>query len=213
LETRCRIFHDDYQACGNLGEEFRIIGDKRLELFGCLFDRIQKQGAPAGPYLSFVGAPNQAIWMSNQKKLVTEVDPYPSGSDVMDVLYRTMVGDVISDEETADNAYRAYFNDFQTLTETSTVEQRERATKFCDSARPWARYCRLCTTQRGYFGAVPEESKVGDRICMFQGAKLLFVVRPVGKEFRYIGHAYVDGLMYGEIGASDSYQKHVITLI
>jgi hypothetical protein len=34
---------------------------------------------------------------------------------------------------------------------------------------------------------------------MFQGAKLLFVVRPVRNEFLYIGHAYVDGVMYGEL--------------
>jgi hypothetical protein len=151
--------------------------------------------------------------MNNQRALVRALAPYPDGSDVMDVLYRILIGSSTLGNDKADNVYRAYFKDFLTLGETSTAEQRERATKFCDRARRWARYYRLCTTQKGYFGAVPDESQVGDWICMFQGAKLLFVVRPIENEFRYIGHAYVDGLMYGEIVASHSYEKHVITLV
>jgi hypothetical protein len=126
---------DYYQACGNLGQEFRIHGNQKVELRGCLFDRIKKQEQPAGPYLSFLGAPNQSKWISKQRTLVTELDPYPGGSDVMDVLYRTIIGDRTFNGDIADDAYKVYFIDFLRQTETSTAEQQERATNFCDSAR------------------------------------------------------------------------------
>lgn len=48
---------------------------------------------------------------------------------------------------------------------------------------------------------------------MFQGCSVLLVVRPEGPDFKYLGHAYVHGLMNGEVLQAEWYQKQTIPLV
>jgi hypothetical protein len=56
-------------------------------------------------------------------------------------------------------------------------------------------------TENGTLCVGPSNVLVGDRVCMFNGARVPSVVRELGIEgyFTLVGEAYVHGLMYGEI--------------
>jgi len=47
-------------------------------------------------------------------------------------------------------------------------------------------------------GLVPEDSRVGDVICLFLGGQVPLVLRPDGDEFLFVGECYVHGMMDGE---------------
>ncbi|KAK4442812.1 heterokaryon incompatibility protein-domain-containing protein [Podospora aff. communis PSN243] len=69
---------------------------------------------------------------------------------------------------------------------------------------------KLCTTERGYLGMVPDEAREGDILVFFAGAKVPHVLRPAevalkvkgrrwpGWSFSLVGDCYLHGLMRGE---------------
>ena len=51
----------------------------------------------------------------------------------------------------------------------------------------------------GYVGMGPCYMRVGDKIAIFNGASVPFIVRPVGEDrFRLMGECYCDGIMHVE---------------
>lgn len=63
-------------------------------------------------------------------------------------------------------------------------------------------------TDSGYLGLAPKRSEAGDAVWIVQGAKIPFVLRPTGREsFRFIGEAYVQGRMYGEMAEAAKAQN------
>ena len=58
---------------------------------------------------------------------------------------------------------------------------------------------KLCRTTNGILGMVPGGSEAGDRICMFYGGRVLYVLRPCGDgKHKFVGECYLDGFMDGE---------------
>ena len=58
---------------------------------------------------------------------------------------------------------------------------------------------RLAVTSRGGFACVPEQSQVGDVVCVLYGGRVPYVLRPLKDGgYRILGGAYVDGMMYGK---------------
>jgi hypothetical protein len=56
-----------------------------------------------------------------------------------------------------------------------------------------------CRTSDGRVGWVPKHSKVGDKMCLLFGGKVLHTLRADGDgRYQLIGEAYVQGLMQGE---------------
>ncbi|KAL8976966.1 MAG: hypothetical protein Q9205_007139 [Flavoplaca limonia] len=63
----------------------------------------------------------------------------------------------------------------------------------------------LFTTEEGYLGTGPDLIQHGDRIAVFAGLCMPFVVRPVGNgRFWLVTHAYVHGIMYGQAWEGDA---------
>jgi hypothetical protein len=56
----------------------------------------------------------------------------------------------------------------------------------------------FCVTKAARFCNVMYQAEEGDIFAAFQGSDVLFLLRPVGTQYRLIGDAYVDGLMNGE---------------
>ena len=75
----------------------------------------------------------------------------------------------------------------------------------------------FCVTQNGFFGLVPGGAKVGDRVAIFNGGIIPFVIRPQLKDdrtvFTLVGNGYFHGLMHGEALNLPSYTPEEITLI
>lgn len=59
----------------------------------------------------------------------------------------------------------------------------------------------LYLTKQGYMGMGPSEMEAGDVVVVFPGARIPFVLRPTAEDntFTYVGDAYCDGIMDGEI--------------
>lgn len=60
---------------------------------------------------------------------------------------------------------------------------------------------RFCTTSKGYFGVAPQQARVGDRICVFPGQSLPFLLRlrQHSRSYEAIGGCYVRGISDGEV--------------
>jgi hypothetical protein len=124
-----------------------------------------------------------------------------------------LIGNITLEEIQATDAYKSHYKAHLLLTEESPAWQQNLAREYCDAARRRSRYRRLCTTQNGYFGAIPETAQVGDWICMLEGGRILFTVRPEGDDFVLVGPAYVHGLMYGEVLKLNWYKRRILTLV
>jgi hypothetical protein len=144
-------------------------------------------------------------------KIVERLRQYNHNKD--EVLWRTLIGNITLEELQATDTYKSHYDAHHTLTEESPMWLQNLAREYCDAARRGSRYRRLCTTQNGYFGAIPETAQVGDSICMLEGGRLLFTVRPMGNDFVFVGPAYIHGFMYGEILKLDWYRRRMLTLV
>ncbi|KAM0421041.1 hypothetical protein ACHAPT_011112 [Fusarium lateritium] len=84
-----------------------------------------------------------------------------------------------------------------------------------DSARDMARSQAFFITDSGYFGIGPPDAKVGDEVWVILCGKVPHVIRrnsEQGSEFEYIGDAYVQGIMEGEVVAKShvTFEKLVL---
>jgi hypothetical protein len=58
---------------------------------------------------------------------------------------------------------------------------------------------KVCVTSNGYLGRAVKGSVIGDKICIFFGASVPFVLRERDDGgYMFVGEAYVHGLMDGE---------------
>ncbi|KAI0469204.1 heterokaryon incompatibility protein-domain-containing protein [Xylaria cf. heliscus] len=59
----------------------------------------------------------------------------------------------------------------------------------------------FCTTERRYAGLAPGKAQKGDKICLFRGGKVPFILRETSivGQYRLVGECYIHGIMYGEM--------------
>jgi hypothetical protein len=75
---------------------------------------------------------------------------------------------------------------------------------------------RLITTETGYLGLAPAESRPGDTVAILYGCNYPVILRPSGDGFKYIGESYIDGLTHGEALEGlrrGEYKEEMITLV
>lgn len=59
----------------------------------------------------------------------------------------------------------------------------------------------FCSTSQGRVGWVPANAEIGDVVCVLDGGRVPFILRPIARRemvFRLVGEAYIHGLMQGE---------------
>jgi hypothetical protein len=56
---------------------------------------------------------------------------------------------------------------------------------------------RFCISHKGYIGWVHSACRPGDQICVFEGCRVLFAIRPQGDGYQLLGDCYLHGLMDG----------------
>jgi hypothetical protein len=207
--------HRLYAASAYTAPEMRVSGDE-LEVTGCLVSKISQLGDRIGyPYgkddESRVTARDN--WLKEQRKLLQQIEPYPGGMALEEVLWRTLIGNITFHGEVAGKDYQAYYEAHVNHGSESSAAEKNMARQYVDNVRRRSRYSRLAIAARGYFGAIPQDAQVGDWICMFHGGQHLFVVRENGANFTYLGPAYIQGLMHGEVLGLTWYKKQTITLV
>jgi hypothetical protein len=64
----------------------------------------------------------------------------------------------------------------------------------------------------GRVGLAPPTVQAGDRVCIFLGGRVPYIIRPCADKpatFNIVGEAYVHGIMYGEVFEDDTERKIV----
>ena len=56
----------------------------------------------------------------------------------------------------------------------------------------------FCLTENGFAGLVPSKVRERDIICLFQDGQVPFILRETAGRYRWIGEAYIHGIMFGE---------------
>ncbi|KAL4778616.1 HET-domain-containing protein [Aspergillus varians] len=56
----------------------------------------------------------------------------------------------------------------------------------------------MFSTSYGYVGMAPKGSRVGDRVAIFEGGSVPFIIRRWGQNWQVVGACYVHGCMHGE---------------
>ncbi|KAK0611721.1 ankyrin and HET domain-containing protein [Immersiella caudata] len=190
---------------------------RRLEVSGCLVDEINWVGDKILPYyITHDGPPaaRRKRWIEQQLEVLRNLNQRVDGiSDSMGILWRTPIANTTHHETEAKDSYVRFFNAHVDITDDTPEEQKDMARRFCDVARWRSRYRSLTSTKLGYFGAVTQTAKAGDIVCMFHGGRQLFVVRPKGANIAFVGHAYIHGLMRGEILKAAWYSERTFTLV
>ncbi|KAM6478082.1 HET-domain-containing protein [Trichoderma sp. SZMC 28011] len=68
------------------------------------------------------------------------------------------------------------------------------------SAVKWCPGRRFAVTDAGDFAAVPKAAQKGDVVCIFNGGRVPYVLRPCENgNYTLVGECYVDGMMRGEV--------------
>ncbi|KAL8793019.1 MAG: hypothetical protein Q9195_004423 [Heterodermia aff. obscurata] len=78
-------------------------------------------------------------------------------------------------------------------------------TSFLHNIDSWTRVRKFCVTLNGMIGWVPIEAREEDVVCVFDGARLPYVLRRTAEEGIYvmIGHCFLHGIMFGEATAGE----------
>lgn len=135
---------------------------------------------------------------------------YPSGGDCTTAFYRTFTCDTLV---SMDRKMRRV-----------TAEDEEIVTKgFSEQGyAAWSGLLPMRTlfiTQRGYIGIGPDSTQVGDAVYVLFGGHVPFLLRdmPEALESRgshtYVGHAYVHGIMDGEVLRMDDIQDEDVIIV
>jgi Heterokaryon incompatibility protein (HET) len=73
---------------------------------------------------------------------------------------------------------------------------------------------RFCRTVGKRLGSMPKGAEVGDKICIFYGGELPYVIRPGDNgEYKFVGDCYLHGVMNGEANNIEGLQTEEFTLV
>jgi hypothetical protein len=152
---------------------------------------------------------------------------------LMEAVSRTLIGDIVGETSPAPDEYSCfipnYINfctmqrnelrddslspDFSHLDATDAerlgaqlsqteefLSQMMNAKLLCDSMTTPRRFC---VTKRGYFGVVPKAAEIGDKVVVFYGGNVPFLLRPSTKGssqsvYQLVGECYLHGCMQGQ---------------
>ena len=75
--------------------------------------------------------------------------------------------------------------------------------RYAGGVRYACRGRRLLRTTGGSLGLGPACTSKGDLVCVLQGGKVPYVLRPAGNSFHFLGECYIDNIMRGELFRRD----------
>ena len=228
----------DVNFAGYKLKSLRVENESSLVIEGIMFDSIRNTCGPGGSNLQYI------LIESSTRQFVLECvgmaledgGLYASKNSLFEYFWRTLVAG--KDHTGVLKAPSEYAEIFALLLNTAngcspTIPdqpqyKRKLTLKNLESRRPHRLYREMqiaykaavrnrkfCTTSKGYMGLFPRGTQAGDRICVFLGGPVLFVLRPhkPSKSYQLIGECYVHGIMDGEILEVPGIESEEITII
>ncbi|KAE9568677.1 hypothetical protein CGMCC3_g15249 [Colletotrichum fructicola] len=228
LTTHRLAFLDAYSACGKLAyTPCTNFEENTLCLQGVLCDRIERVGRSERILMAETGPKYLFEWWE-----MLDIDgnpnrPYRGGGTISDAFWRTICLDIGVHGFIADNGSEAkqagYNHERMPIrrwdSELAASHHLPQLEIFRNSTSEEAciQHLMRASARRQFFistegliGLGPPDIKAGDKICVFAGGKMPFIVRDMddetqgggrpeaGTHLRLLGDAYVHGLMYGQ---------------
>ena len=149
------------------------------------------------------------------ENLVNELETYPTGEETpMEAYHHTAIaegklesGNVPEDLPRLYAAWKKHWKyllnyRLSHLPERATpeeFEERECATVYIQAWREAFRFRRLVITEKGYMGLGNYSVRPDDKVCLLYGGKTVYILRERRTgQYRFIGEAYIRGLMQGQ---------------
>lgn len=200
-----------YNASGALPVVCRIEKES-LHLQGAVLDRIIEVRRVCEWNLRESGLEVEMQWAPANPD-----DPYVAGGTLMQAFNHTITADIgrrnPDDKWELSRGFQADWALLQRSTVYMTVHERCRQKSMMMDIKTVTFGRRLFMTSKGYMGLGPAAAKVDDKVCMFSGGQVLYVVR--GRKdprFEFVGECYVHGLMDGEACEDESFHLRDIVL-
>jgi hypothetical protein len=162
---------------------------------------------------------------------------YGSEAEKEEALWRTLIFDSTipygfgTPDESYAELYKAHLQHVDIeltihnlLPESDIEELRKKSDLYIDQSQMFTALMsafmpgrQFCSTQSGYIGWVPAWAKLGDRVCIFQGYPIPFLVRPNldkgSEDFELLADAYIHGWMNGDIYDERAMPPRMIRLV
>jgi hypothetical protein len=166
-------------------------------------------------------------------ELLATLSSYPTGEDITDVQWRTLIGNQSAESGVAPASYReSYLAYREAMLEHKHREVIPEFSPFDVLGAPISEtlanpvpYGRAldrmgwfspCITKKGYFGLVPPGTEPGDVIFIALGAPIPLILGECNEKsghYRLYGNAYIHGIMNGEALKEKDFQVDDIRLI
>ena len=215
-----------YCAAGGSGVKIQSDSSSRsVTLEGTLID-ILKEVCSQRPPQTFTLDPlemkpscaNLLGWYEGNARLVSSLQPYPSGEHWEEAFWRTLIANLSHVGKPGAPAPPVYYHYYQSLLtilrsfvknggpdpfEDVAMETIQKAQIYNSSVSRVSTH-RLFITGRGYIGLGPPGMSANDVICIIHGAVTPFLIRAEVSEkdteqtYTLVGECYVHGLMNGE---------------
>lgn len=214
----------DADFAGYRLKSIKIEKNHSLIIEGVMFDSISNVCGPAKPTLQdlLVESSARDFVVQCVRMAIAECAHYISKTGLFEAFWRTVVAG--KDHTGVLQAPGDYAEIFALLLDTASGVsptlpdqphfKRMLTTKSLESRRPYRLFREIQiaykaamrgrnfgTTSKGYMGLFPRGTQYGDRICVFLGAPLPFILRSQRSsgQYRLIGECYVHGIMDGEV--------------
>jgi hypothetical protein len=221
------LAHPDFTrmcAAGGSKASYRFDHDSKcLAAHGRIIDSVDYLGDAFEEFIPLAGSITSGSTLLNEtmtrtrprqwERMARRLKTYPTGEKVETVFVQTLIGRVklepdISSDQLPDyyDAWRRYWmlvsRDHGRYIDFSHMElsakDLARATYIMKGQQQAAYGRRFITTKKGYMGLSPPLTRIGDKIVILLGARTPFILRKMGKGYRFIGECYVHGMMTGE---------------
>ena len=145
-----------------------------------------------------------AEWEQRCLQFAEKCKPYPTGDDLREVYWRTMVA---NQDDEHNKAYREFGINLEAWRQyaASYDPMLYKQYQAWDLAMRVSKYHeRLCSTQQGYLGLFPKSAQSTDVVCVLLGGSVAYVLRTAGDHFLLVGECYIHGFMNGEALQGDN---------
>jgi len=158
-------------------------------------------------------------------------EKYPTGEAVQRALQRTLIGDQTPKDAKADESFDAWYrllvdnnaNSVQIGAASSSGASEDLKPFLALTAGSASAYHfevlknsrRKCffTTENGYFGTAPDLILPEDKVAVIAGLGMPMILRATNQGYRLVTHAYVHGIMYGEVWPEDTGELEGVILM
>ncbi|KAH8682947.1 heterokaryon incompatibility protein-domain-containing protein [Tricladium varicosporioides] len=204
---------EKYAAAGTTTPHFRISTDNcTLHVRGKTIDRIKVLGMP----IWHSDIPDNKEVQEEWRTLARSASPYFTGEMYPTILWRLLLADGQTRGSESDELRRLLYeaDDYYIRVHAEPSRQEEfrgphfditvtntRALDFVDMYRSVVSGRRVAITEKGFLGLVLADAEVEDRICIFDGVQVPFVLRQDAnsgsKGWHLVGECYLQGWMDG----------------